>query len=198
MENLADKGNGFYAYVDTLEEAQKLFVERLTGTLQTIAKDAKIQVDFNPDVVSKYRLIGYENRAIADRDFRNDEVDAGEIGAGHTATALYQVLLKPDTEGRIATVQLRWKDPDTDEVTEINGNVNTFDLAQAFEDALPRFQLAATVAQYAEILRQSPYADEMTLRELRTYADRVARLLRSDADVQEFADLVSQASRLAR
>ena len=88
MEKLADNGNGNYAYVDDIDEAQKLFVEDLTATLQVIVLDAKVQVDFNSDVVAYYRLIGYENRDVADQDFRND---AGEIGAGHSATALYAV-----------------------------------------------------------------------------------------------------------
>ena len=198
LEQLADKGNGFYAYVDTPEEAQKLFLEKLTGTLQTIALDAKVQVDFNPEVVSRYRLIGYENRAIADQDFRNDTVDAGEIGAGHTATAIYAVQLRPNAEGRIATMQLRWQDPDTRQVKEINGNVNTYDLAARFEDTSPRYQLATTVAQFAEILRRSPYTGEVGLAQLRSYAERVARELGDDADVQEFAQLVSRAAELGR
>jgi Ca-activated chloride channel family protein len=194
IEQLADKGNGFYAYVDTPEEAQKLFLEKLTGTLQTIALNAKVQVDFNPDVVSRYRLIGYENRAIADQDFRNDTVDAGEIGAGHTATAIYAVQLRPNAEGRIATLQLRWQDPDTRQVKEISGNVNTYDLASRFEDTSPRYQLAVTVAQFAEILRHSPYAGRIGLTQLRSYANHVARQLGDDADVQEFAQLVARAS----
>jgi len=86
METLADNGNGNYAYVDDIDEARKLFVEDMTSTLQAIALDAKIQVDFNPDVVAYYRLIGYENRDVANQDFRNDTVDAGEIGAGKTQT----------------------------------------------------------------------------------------------------------------
>ena len=81
-------------------------------------------MDFNSEVVDSYRLLGYENRAIADQDFRNDAVDAGELGAGHTATAFYSVQLKPGAEGRIATVQLRWQDPESGEVHEINGNFN--------------------------------------------------------------------------
>ena len=134
MEQLADNGNGNYAYVDTLDEARKLFVDDLTSTLQVIAHDAKVQVDFNPEVVARYRLIGYENRAVADQDFRNDYVDAGEIGAGHTATALYAVQFNPGAQGRIATVQLRWEDPDTNEVKEINGNFNTWDLDGQLRD----------------------------------------------------------------
>ena len=111
METLADHGNGSYAYVDSLDEAQKLFAQDLTATRQVIALDAKVQVDFNPDVVAYYRLIGYENRNVCRRlwqshslDFRNDAVDAREIGAGHSATALYAVVFRPNASGRIATI----------------------------------------------------------------------------------------------
>ena len=106
MESLADNGNGSYAYVDDLDEARKLFVEDLTSTLQVIALDAKIQVDFNPDVVAYYRLIGYETRDVADDDFRNDEVDAGEIGVGHSVTALYELKFHPE-----ADVAIRIEEP---------------------------------------------------------------------------------------
>lgn len=196
MERLADRGNGSYHYVDTLQEARKVFVDRLTSTLQEIAKDAKVQVDFNTDVVATYRLLGYENRAIADQDFRNDTVDAGELGAGHTATALYEVHLKPGAEGRIATVQLRWQDPDTSEVKEINGNFNTWDLASRFEDTSPRYQLAVTVGQFAEILRESPYGGEISLDELARRSERIARSLGEDEQVYEFAQLVRRAAEL--
>lgn len=91
MEQLADKGNGHYAYIDTLNEARKVLVDELSSTLLTIAKDVKVQIEFNPALVSEYRLIGYENRALAREDFNNDKVDAGEIGAGHTVTALYEL-----------------------------------------------------------------------------------------------------------
>jgi Ca-activated chloride channel family protein len=110
MEQLANNGDGFYAYVDDRSEARKLFIDEITGTLQTIALDAKVQVEFNPDVVRNYRLVGYENRAIDDDEFRDNEVDAGEIGAGHSVTALYEVKLYPDARGRIATVFMRWED----------------------------------------------------------------------------------------
>jgi len=94
MEKLADNGNGMYAYIDGVREARKVLVEQLTGSTIAIAKDVKIQVEFNPAVVSSYRLIGYENRALADEDFRDDTKDAGEIGAGHGVTALYEVALE--------------------------------------------------------------------------------------------------------
>ncbi len=196
MEQLADNGDGSYAYVDTLDEAEKLFVDDLTSTLQTIARDAKVQVDFNSEVVGYYRLIGYENRDVADEDFRNDEVDAGEIGAGHSATALYAVILHPGAEGRIATVQLRWEDPDTHQVTEINGNYNTWDVINSFENASARYQLAVVVAQYAEILRQSPWAGEVSLHQLVDHAYRLSGMLWDDVEVSEFANLVSRASQI--
>jgi len=196
MEQLANDGNGSYAYVDSLDEAQKLFVEDLTSTLQVIALDAKIQVDFNPEVVAYYRLIGYENRDVADQDFRNDAVDAGEIGAGHSATALYAVTFRPNADGRIATVQLRWEDPDTHQVTEINGNFNTWDLTEQFEQADPRYQLAVVVAQYADLLRHSPWAAGTSTSQLVNHAYRLSSILWDDADVSEFAGLVSRASQI--
>jgi Ca-activated chloride channel family protein len=196
LEKLADQGNGNYAYIDTLDEARKVLVEDLVSTLQVIALDAKIQVDFNPDVVARYRLVGYENRAIADQDFRNDQVDAGEIGAGHSVTALYAVQLKPDAKGRIATVQLRWKDPDTREVVEINGNINTFDLAPSFESTQARYQLDVIVAQFAEVLRHSSWANHTSLSALEEYASSLPSLLPGDTEVVEFASLVSRASQI--
>jgi Ca-activated chloride channel homolog len=197
LEQLADKGDGNYYYVDTMEEAQRVLVDNLTGTLQIIAQDAKVQVDFNPEVVARYRLIGYENRAVADSDFRNNSVDAGAIGAGHTATAIYAVQLKQPAQGRIATVQLRWQDPDTRQVKEINGNFNTWDLASSFENASARYQLAVTVAEYAELLRHSPYAGGASLRSLSEYASRFTEQLSEDSDVRDFIDLVTQAGRLS-
>ena len=196
MEQLADKGDGNYYYVDELGEAKRVFVDQLTSTLQVIAKDAKVQVDFNSDVVSEYRLIGYENRKVADQDFRNDSVDAGEIGAGHSVTALYAIQLRPNANGRIATVQLRWKDPDTDQVREINGNFNTFDLAQRFEEASPRYQLSVIAAQYAELLRFSPWAEGTTISVLLDQTVRLQRLLADDADVAEFVSLVTRAAQI--
>jgi len=196
LEQLANNGNGNYAYVDDLDEARKLFVDDLTSTLQVIALDAKIQVDFNPDVVAYYRLIGYENRDVADQDFRNDAVDAGEIGAGHSATALYAVTFRPNSNGRIATVQLRWENPDTHQVTEINGNFNSWDMAQSFEKADPRYQLAVVVAQYAEMLRHSPWAAGASASQLVEHAYRLSSILWEDTEVTEFAGLVSRASQI--
>ena len=193
LEQLADNGNGNYAYMDTPEEARKLFVENLTSTMQVIALNAKVQVDFNPDIVYRYRLIGYENRAVADQDFRNDAVDAGEIGAGHSATALYAVQFKPNAQGRIATVQLRWEDPQTRQVQEINGNFNTWDMAATFENASPYYQLSVVTAQYAEILRHSPWGASSAPYMVVQHASRLTSLFPNEPDVIEFANLVSRA-----
>ncbi len=196
MEQMADNGDGNYFYVDTIDEARKVFVENLVSNLQVIARDAKVQVDFNPQTVARYRLLGYENRAIADQDFRNDSVDAGEIGAGHGVTALYAVQLYPRAQGRLATVQLRWQDPDDYKVLEINGNVNTWDLASTFEKADPHFQLAVIVSQFAEILRNSPWSAGTTLHTIRNQAALLSERLPRDPDVLEFYHLVDRALQL--
>ena len=165
MEELAKKGNGNYAYVDTLNEARRIFVENLTGTLQTIAKDAKVQVKFNPDTVRSFRLVGYENRQMKHQDFRNDEADAGEIGSGHSVTALYEVKLNKGVDsGRLAKVAIRYEDPDTQEVTEVSQKFRVEDLKAKFEDTSPGLQFAATVAQFAEILRESFWVKEGCLK----------------------------------
>jgi Ca-activated chloride channel homolog len=196
MEQLANNGNGFYAYVDDMGEARRLFVDKITGTLQTIALDAKVQVDFNPDVVSRYRLVGYENRAIDDDDFRNNDVDAGEIGAGHSVTALYEIKLYPDARGRIATVYMRWQDPDTRQVIEISQDYETRQLASDFRETDPYFQRAVIVAEFAEILKGSYWAEEGSMDDVYDEARRLEDYLYRDDAMQEFVDLVRQARRL--
>ena len=193
MEQLANDGNGTYAYVDTLSEARRIFVENLTSTLQVIARDSKIQVDFNPEVVSRYRLLGYENRRVDDEDFRNDLVDAGEVGAGHSVTALYELKLHEDVVGPLATVFIRYQDPDTHEVAETSRKFDRSQFSREFEDSSPRFQFAATVAEYAEILRESYWAQDGSLEDVLTMAERVQGLLAGDSEVAEFVGLVAQA-----
>ncbi len=201
MEQLADTGDGFYAYVDNIREAERVFVHDLTSTLQVIARDAKIQVEFNLSVVSRYRLIGYENRDVADEDFRNDAVDAGEIGVGHSVTALYEVKFHADAPARQPALiaRVRYEDPDHREVIEIQEAIARADIAERFEDASPRFQLTAIVAQYAEILRHSYWAkeSETTLGDIAWEAARIAEYLPRDAEVQEFAALADRAVSLS-
>ena len=197
MERLANDGDGAYYYVDTLSEAQRIFVENLTGTLQVIAKDAKVQVDFNPETVSRYRLLGYENRDVADEDFRDDEVDAGEIGAGHSVTALYELKLREEAEGLLGTVYMRYEDVGLNEIVEINSEFHHSDLAVSFDEASSRFQLTAVVAEFAELLRGSYWARDGSLQAVADEARRVQQLLPESTDIAEFASLAAMASSLA-
>ncbi|MEQ1702268.1 MAG: von Willebrand factor type A domain-containing protein [Ilumatobacteraceae bacterium] len=191
MEQLADQGNGFYAYVDSEGEAIRLFSHDLTGTLQTIAREAKAQVEFNPSTVRNYRLIGFENRQVADDDFRNDAVDGGEIGAGHTVTALYDVELFDDADDSdwVARATVRWLQPDTLDPSETGTDLLAGDLGDELTDAPLRLQQDVYVAAFAETLRGSGWAGEVTLGmiadELRAIGERL-----DDADVVEVADLV--------
>lgn len=176
MEALADKGNGNYSYIDSELEAKKVLVEEIAGTLYTVAKDVKIQVEFNPYNVSGYRLIGYENRALADRDFADDTKDAGEIGAGHTVTALYELILndgssytpelkyQPQEEPvsynntmygeELLTVSLRYKQPDGD-VSKLLAVPVT---KEAYTEKMPaNMTFAAAVAEFGMVLRKSAY-----------------------------------------
>ena len=196
MERLANDADGAYYYVDSLTEARRVFVDDLVGTLQNIAKDTKVQVDFNPQVVRSFRLLGYENRDVADEDFRDDTVDAGEVGAGHSVTALYEMKLHGEPEGTLATVYLRYEDPDTGTVHEINKSFDGSDLRGEFQRASARFQLDAVVAEYAEILRESFWAQEGSLMVVSNEARRVLQLLPQDTDVVEFASLASTAAEI--
>ena len=183
MQKLADKANGNYAYLDSLDEARKVLVQQMNGTLVTIAKDVKIQVEFNPMRVTSYRLIGYEKRMLRKEDFNNDRVDAGEIGAGHTVTALYEVVpagaasnpvasvppvdsLKYSSNERststpssfsseMLTVKLRYKKPDGDKSELIERAVT--DAGGNFENAPVDLKFAAAVAEFGMIVRDSEY-----------------------------------------
>ena len=200
MEQLADQSDGFYAYVDTIDEAERLFADDLTSTLITAAIDAKIQVAFDDEVVDAYRLIGYENRAVSDDDFRNDDVDAGELGAGHQATAIYEVEfdrdVNIDSRAELGFVSLRWEDPETGEVIEIDQDIDMRDLQAAWTATSDSFQQATVVATFAEILRDNPYADEVSLEALAQEVDSLARQIDTD-EFDNFADLVELAERVS-
>jgi len=170
MEQLADKGNGNYAYIDGLAEARKVLVEQAGATLQTIAKDVKIQVDFDPDVVQSYRLVGYTNRVLADRDFADDTKDAGEIGAGHTVTAMYEIEPKEDAEdAALMELKLRYKDPDGHQSKLVRVPVSDggAGLAQTSDD----FRFSAAVAGFGQRLQDVPAKGESgSLESLRNLA----------------------------
>ncbi len=157
MEKLGDKGNGHYAYVDDIREAKRVFVDNLTGMLEVIARDVKIQVDFNPEVVRSYRLIGYENRDVADNKFRDDKEDGGEIGAGHDVTALYEIKLQRSVPiEHFAKVYIRYKAPnEMNRADEIEFTVDRGDFHDNIDKCSPSFKLAAASAEFAEILRKS-------------------------------------------
>jgi Ca-activated chloride channel family protein len=182
MEQLANVGNGNYAYIDDLNEARKVLVEELSSTLMTIAKDVKIQVEFNPALVKEYRLLGYENRALAREDFNNDKVDAGEIGAGHTVTALYELVLQGSDGQRVdplryqdepkTNVKTKLIDQAANELAFIKFRYKALNETKskliarpiilptqitAFEQASEDFRFSATVAEFGEVLRQSKY-----------------------------------------
>jgi Ca-activated chloride channel homolog len=203
LEQLADQGDGNYYYVDEIGEARRVFSQNLTGTLQTIARNAKVQIEFDPRQVLRYRLLGFENRDVADNDFRNDRVDAGEIGAGHEVTALYEIKLAPDAErGRIATVRLRYSKPleDTDGETrtrEIEQDFDTSDLNRSFERATPYFRLDAAVAELAEILRGSYWARGHRIEDALPIARAASADLGRDRPAAEFVQLVDRAAELA-
>jgi Ca-activated chloride channel family protein len=200
MEQLADKGNGRYAYLDDPGEARKVFVEELTGTLQTIAEDAKVQVEFFPAAVTRWRLIGYENRDIPDEKFRDNTVDAGEIGAGHSVTALYEVQLRPEAvraAGKIASLHLRYRVPVTGALQETVHDLRASELVADWKNASPGFRLASLVVEFAETLRGSSHAGD--LHKIQRRAQRVVGEMAGRArggDVAEFARLVEEAARI--
>jgi Ca-activated chloride channel family protein len=220
LEQLADKGNGNYGYVDSRREAEKLLVEQVSGTLVTIAKDVKLQVEFNPAQVASYRLIGYENRLLKKEDFNNDAVDAGEIGAGHTVTALYEIvptsLAKGEGQEAMGTVDALKYTPEKNRNSEI-GNPKSNDLltlkvrykepagavsrklefplvdaGARFAAASADFKFAAAVAEFGMILRDSPHKGSGTLADVLNWAQAG-----TDSDAGgyrgEFLGLVRQA-----
>jgi len=184
IEQLANKGNGNYAYIDTLNEARKVLVEQLDANMHTIAKDTKIQVEFNPAVVAEYRLVGYENRRLAREDFNNDKVDAGEIGAGHRVTAFYEISLQTSPSkyndelrytnkssvlssslaninlNEIAHVKLRYKAPDSQH-SQLITKVIAKDSINTFTNQSSDFKFATAVIEFAELLRNGKFTNNM-------------------------------------
>ncbi len=214
LESLADKGNGNYAYIDTELEARKVLVDQIGATLVTIAKDVKIQVEFNPAEVQAYRLIGYENRMLAAKDFNDDTKDAGEIGAGHTVTALYEIVpvgvelngvdpLKyqsttepstADDSGEMMTVKLRYKQPDGDTSKLIEQSV--VDDGQTLDEASDDFAFAASVATFGMLLRSSDYSGDFSYDDILSLAESG---LGEDTFGyrNEFLDMVKKANQLS-
>ncbi|MET7330625.1 von Willebrand factor type A domain-containing protein [Nonomuraea sp. NPDC005650] len=191
MEQLADNGDGMAVYVSTQEEADKIFTTQLPANIELQARDAKAQVVFNPSVVERYQLIGYENRALATEDFRDDARDGGEIGPGHSVTALYSLRLKPGADGQLAQATVRWQDPDTRTASEESKALRADELAASLNKAPVRFQVDVVVAGFAVYLRDRK-AFGMDLPELKEQAARLAPAT-EDPMVTELVQLIDQA-----
>ncbi|MEU5878835.1 von Willebrand factor type A domain-containing protein [Spirillospora sp. NPDC047279] len=220
MEQLADNGNGRAVYVSDVEKAKRLFVQQLPATIELRAKDAKAQVAFDSRTVQTFRLIGYDNRGLRPQDLRDDSVDGGEIGPGHSVTALYAVRLRPEASGHLADVTVRWQDPGTGEPAEQERPITVDDVSpDLWESGAPRLRVSVAAAYFAEHLRdrdpgyapQSPYTTpsqgpfvtqgrlpgEQTA-DLGLLARQAAELgtTTEDRDVRELADLINRAREL--
>lgn len=179
MEQLADAANGQYSYIDSLKEAHKVLVDEMSSTLKTVAKDVKIQIEFNPSTVSEYRLVGYENRKLDKADFNNDKVDAGEIGAGHTVTAFYEVVLSNSNKQQIdplryrsqktsllinnnelAFVKIRYKNPNDKKSTLISEPIHLTQVANTLDNTSSDFKFASSVIGFGELLTGGQYQEE--------------------------------------
>ena len=196
LEQLADNGNGTYEYFDSYDAAEKYFVEEF-GKVFCVAKDVKVQVEFNPAWVSEYRLIGYENRVLDEEDFEDDEKDAGEIGSGQTITAMYEIV--PAQPGRkiaadkVFVIDFRYKQPDGTTSTPIALGIN--DLQIPFEAASENMRFAASVAAYGMLLRESQYKGNVTYDHVIAWAGN-ATSFDPEGHRQDFVDLVSKAKAL--
>lgn len=199
LEQLADNGNGNYYYIDDDIEARRLFGEELLSVLETVARDAKVQVEFNPAVVDRYRLVGYENRALETEDFRDNSVDAGEVGAGHQVTALYELELNSRaTRGPVATVSIRYEDENTGEIREIAREIFMDEIDRRFETADPEFRFIASVAEFAEVLRGSFWSRDTRLEDVLDTADEALRFMDHGPEEDEFLTLVQRVIRMDR
>jgi Ca-activated chloride channel family protein len=193
LETLANKGDGSYQFIDSEEESQRVFVTELAATLSTIASDVKIQVEFNPDRVREFRQVGYENRQLKKEDFRNDTVDAGEVGSGQSVTALYEVGLQGEGNQEVGVVRIRFRNLDG-EVEEMVHPIRASDVRSTFDGASVQFRLAASVAEFSEILRGSPFADGSQYSEVVPVLRPVVQELHLDSHVQELLQLVQAAA----
>ncbi len=201
LEQLANRADGTYHYIDGVEQARRIFVDDFTSLLAVAARDAKIQVEFAPEVVEFYRLIGFENRAVADEDFRNDTVDAGEVGLGQSSTALYELKLAEEADdlsglGALATASLRYEHAGSGEIIETAESITGPDVADSLDSADNYFQLAAVVAEFAEVLRASPFVRQENMQTLRAQAVKVAEALPGLEETPELVNLIRRAMEL--
>ncbi|MFE9778660.1 von Willebrand factor type A domain-containing protein [Streptomyces sp. NPDC005775] len=196
MEQLTNKGDGHTTYIADEEQARKVFVDQLPAHIELTARDAKAQVAFDPKTVEKFKLVGYEDRKVADDDFRDDSVDGGEIGPGHTVTALYAVRLRDGASGHVATATVRWLDPESRAAHEETGSVETGAIdGKLWGGSSTRLQVAAAAAYFADSLRGGGLPGAPGLGELATRADELARRTEDDS-VAKLATAIGRADRL--
>ncbi|MCL2346356.1 MAG: VWA domain-containing protein [Desulfobulbus sp.] len=211
MQQLADIGNGNYSYIDSLSEARKVLVEEMSSTFNTVAKDVKIQLEFNPAQIAEWRLIGYEKRVLREEDFRNDKVDAGDVGAGKTVTALYELTpvgantlhgerrygsATPVTSGKTAELgflRIRYKQPEGSQSTELSQTIARPDAAMLALTPSADLRFASAVAAFGQLLRQSPYTGNFTYADVQALAGQDPN---GSAERGEFSKLVAIAAAL--
>lgn len=189
MKTLAESGNGNYAYLDSVAEARKVLVEELNGTFNVVAKDAKAGVIFNPETVEKYRLIGYESKMLSQDEFYDENKDAGEIGSGHTVTAVYEIKIKDNAAGNIATVEIKYKHPESNENKNITETFTTYDYsANPDEDCI----FIGCVVEYGLLLRNSEFKGNA---DFENVISRLSQLscVREDPFKAEFLEIVKKA-----
>lgn len=189
MKTLAESGNGNYAYLDSVAEARKVLVEELNGTFNVVAKDAKAGVFFDPETVEKYRLIGYESKMLSQDEFYDENKDAGEIGSGHTVTAVYEIKIKDNAAGNIATVEIKYKHPESNENKNITETFTTYDYsANPDEDCI----FIGCVVEYGLLLRNSEFKGNA---DFENVISRLSQLscVREDPFKAEFLEIVKKA-----
>lgn len=184
LETLADKGNGNYSYIDSIQEAHKVLVEELSANMLTVAKDVKFQVEFNPDVVYGYRLVGYTNRQMKARDFNDDTKDGGEIGAGHTVTALYELILDEGYSDKLLDLNIRYKRPDADESELL---VYPVSIKEYKKNQSDDFKFQSAVAEFGLVASRSEYMMDSNLEDVISILDETKL---NDEYKQEFYELV--------
>ena len=222
MEEISNKGNGNYFYIDSAKESTRVLCQKINSTLVTIAKDVKIQVEFNPSLVHSYRLIGYDNRKLRDEDFNNDKIDAGEIGAGHSVTAIYEIVPvgapgarakvdqlkyqtnseealseKPVGEFRneVLTVKLRYKSPEGGPSTLMSYPLKNESVK--YSEASKSFVFASSVAAFGMIMKNSEYAGEATIRKVQEWIHE-SEATQNDDEKKAFLKILKQAQGLMK
>jgi Ca-activated chloride channel family protein len=198
LEQLAQTGNGRYAYINNRNEVRVAFVDDFISSTQMLARDVKIQVEFNPKLVQSYRLLGYENRDVPDHRFRDDRQDGGEIGAGTEVTALYELIMSNRRgNGKLATITIRWKNAAETNVSELVREVKWNRHGTSFDQARPEMRLAIVAGRLAEKLKRTQYAASTSYEDLYRLAVRLRQDIPGE-QTDELFDMIRRAGNLTR